>query len=207
MLLKRVESKSQEVAIFLARNPSRTPALPATCDAAPGFEVSRVFGFRHPKSLDSTRVCRSRFLDARRGEAARPLSKREPKRQRSRRCCAGAAPWSPRARTWTASPCARGRARAAARVAHASPPIPLVLRPRVEETSPRLTAKHIGGDGALVAGVFDGHGVCFCRMILLVSTREARWSCTRPSQAAPSVSQEGMAALEAVRFSAPAKVS
>ena len=43
-------------------------------------------------------------------------------------------------------------------------------------------------------------------MILLVSTREARWSCIRPSPAAPSVSQvnsqEGMAALEAVRSSA-----
>jgi hypothetical protein len=34
------------------------------------------------------------------------------------------------------------------------------------------------------------------------STRQARWSCTRPSPAAPSVSQDGMAALEAVRSSA-----
>ena len=46
----------------------------------------------------------------------------------------------------------------------------------------------------------------FRGMILLVSTREARWSCIRPSPAAPSVSQvnsqEGMAALEAVRSSA-----
>ena len=47
------------------------------------------------------------------------------------------------------------------------------------------------------------HGTCLYRMILLARTREARWSGTRPSPAAPSVSQEGVAALvEAVRSSA-----
>ena len=47
------------------------------------------------------------------------------------------------------------------------------------------------------------HGTCLYRMILLARTREARWSGTRPSPAAPSGSQEGVAALvEAVRSSA-----
>ena len=61
---------------------------------------------------------------------------------------------------------------------------------------------HVRGTAPHPRATFTSAACAFRGMILLLSTREARWSCTRPSPAAPSVAQEGMAALEAVRFSA-----